>query len=89
VVAPDGVRIRDEDGRVVATCPGPREDGACSMASTGSLPCAGRVVQPIASHGRAGWELRVSPAPRVCPLQAGRVWAKQPGRRWGPAGTTA
>lgn len=85
-----GVRIEDADGRVVAACDGPLAGGECPMASAGeAIPCAGHLVRPITSFGRAGWEMRVSPAATDCPLRTRRVWAKEPGRRWGPSATTA
>jgi len=85
------VAIQAEDGRIVRHCSGPLGDGSCPVAppSGGRPPCAGQIVQPLSSYGRAGWELRVSPTATGCPLRAPRVWAKQPGRRWGPTATTA
>jgi hypothetical protein len=81
--------ILDEDGRVLDTCSGPDQSGRCpKTADDGTLPCAGHILH-TQSTGRAGWELRVHPMAIDCPLQAPRVWAKQPGHRWGPAHTTA
>ncbi len=81
--------ILGEDGRVLGTCAGPGSGGGCTAATAGGpAPCAGHVLR-TQSSGRAGWEMRVPPAVGSCPLLARRVWAKQPGRRWGPAGTTA
>lgn len=81
--------IRDETGRVLGTCDGPDGDGHCPQAAAdGSVPCAGHVLR-TQSTGRAGWELRVPPSVTGCPLTAPRMWGKQPGRRWGRAGTTA
>jgi len=84
------VRIEDVDGRAVAACDGPLAGGQCPMVEEGeAIPCAGRLVRPATSLGRAGWEMRVSPAATDCPLRTRRVWAKEPGRRWGPSATTA
>jgi len=81
-------QVLDEEGRVLGTCNGPDALGRCSAASEdGTAPCAGHVLR-TQSTGRAGWELRVPPLPAGCPLSARRVWAKQPGRRWGPVATT-
>lgn len=84
------ITIQDAEGRVVGTCSGPLADGSCPLrAAGGAVPCAGRVVQPLSSYGRAGWEMRVSPAAMECPLRTRRVWAKEPGHRWGASATTA
>lgn len=88
--ATPGIRIEDADGRVIAACDGPLTNGECPMAGAGEpIPCAGRLVRPTSSFGRVGWEMRVSPAAADCPLRTRRVWAKQPGHRWGPSATTA
>jgi len=88
VAAVIGVTIEDADGRVVSHCTGPAPDGSCPIAGAGNaVPCAGRVVRP-AGVGRAGWEMRVSPVARECPMHTRRVWAKQTGHRWGPSATT-
>ncbi len=86
-----GIRIQDEEGRVVGHCDGPLHDGSCPMASAEAprVPCAGRLVRPASSYGRAGWEMRVAPDAAGCPLRTRRVWAKQPGHRWGPTATGA
>lgn len=80
--------ILDDEGRVLGTCDGPDAEGGCPHAGAdGSVPCAGHVLH-TQSSGRAGWELRVHPVVAGCPLAAPRMWAKQPGHRWGPVATT-
>ena len=84
-----GARIHDEDGRVVGVCGGPLPSGDCPMVTAGyAVPCAGHVVTPVTAAGPAGWEMRVSPVATDCPMRSRRVWAKQPGHRWGPAATS-
>jgi hypothetical protein len=83
------VTIGDTEGRVVGHCSGPSPDGRCPIAGeAAAVPCAGHRVQ-TASQGRAGWEIRVSPAATECPLLTRRVWAKEPGHRWGPTTQTS
>lgn len=63
--------VSGQDGKLVNLCPGPFQDGDCSRAETGPVPCAGARVVPLRGTVADGLPFSVAvdaSAPR-CPLE--------------------